>query len=124
MAPKRPVYLNLVQIRLPLPGFVSILHRVSGVLMALSIPFLIYLLDLSLRDDAGYAQALGILDHGLVKLTLMLLSWSLVHHLLAGLRYLFMDVDLGVERVAARRSSWAVLGVSVVLTLLLWGGIW
>ena len=124
MSPKRPVYLNLAQIRLPLPGFVSILHRISGVLMVLSLPFLVYLLDVSLRGDAGYVQALVVLDHTAVKLVLMILSWSLAHHVLAGIRYLLIDLDVGVARDATRRLSWAVLGGSLVLTLMLWGGLW
>ena len=118
---KRPVYLNLVQIRLPLPGFISILHRVSGVLMVLSIPFCIYLLELSLRNDAGYAAAQAMLDGVPAKLVIMLLTWSLMHHLLAGIRYLLIDLDIGVERAAARKLSWAVLGISIGLTLILWG---
>ena len=124
MSPKRPVYLNLIQIRLPLPGFVSILHRVSGVLMVLGIPFGLYLLEVSLRGDAGYAAAQAMLDGVAVKLILMVLTWSLMHHLLAGIRYLLIDLDIGVERAATRKLAWAVLGISIGLTLLLWGALW
>ena len=124
MSSKRPVYLNLTQIRLPLPGWVSILHRISGVLMVLSIPFLIYLFEVSLAGDAGHAQALAILDAVLVKLILMLLTWSLMHHLFAGIRYLLIDVEIGVQRTTTRRLSQGVLGLSVLVTLILWGFIW
>ncbi|MGB0720897.1 MAG: succinate dehydrogenase, cytochrome b556 subunit [Gammaproteobacteria bacterium] len=124
MSPKRPVYLNLIQIRLPLPGIVSIMHRISGVLMVLAIPLALYVLDLSLSGDEGYAQAVATLDAVLVKLILMVLTWSIMHHLFAGIRYLLIDIDIGVERDATRKLAWAVLAASIVMTLILWGGLW
>ncbi|MGB0712963.1 MAG: succinate dehydrogenase, cytochrome b556 subunit [Gammaproteobacteria bacterium] len=124
MSPKRPVYLNLIQIRLPLPGIVSIMHRISGVLMVLAIPLALYVLDLSLSGAEGYAQAAAILDAVLVKLILMVLTWSIMHHLFAGIRYLLIDIDIGVERDSTRKLAWGVLGASIVMTLILWGGLW
>lgn len=123
MQTTRPVYLNLFKIRLPIPGFVSILHRVSGVFMVLAIPFLVYLLDLSLSGPEGFAAAGEFLDNILVKLATLVIIWSLIHHLLAGIRYLLIDIEVGVERQAARNSAWTVLFAALVLALIVMGGV-
>lgn len=123
MHTSRPVYLNLLKIRLPIPGFVSILHRVSGVFMVLAIPFLIYVLDLSLRGPEGFAEAGAFFDNILVQLGLLVIIWSLMHHLLAGIRYLLIDIDVGVEKQAARNSAWVVLFAALVLALVVLGGV-
>ena len=121
---ERPRFLNLMKIRLPLPGVLSILHRISGVLMVLAIPFLIYLLDLSLRDAEGFSAAAGVLDMVIIKLGLAVIVWGLFHHLFAGIRYLLLDMDIGVEKQQARTSSWIVFGVSIVVALIVLGVIW
>ena len=117
----RPVYLNLLQIRLPVPGFMSILHRVSGAVLSLAIPFAIYLVDLSLRGPEGYAQAHQLLDGWLATLVLLGLFWALLHHLLAGLRYLLLDVDVGIDKPAYRQSAWAVIIAAPLLAVALLG---
>lgn len=117
----RPVYLNLLQIRLPVPGFMSILHRVSGAFLSLAIPFAIYLLDLSLRGPEGYAKAHLLLDGWFAKLVLLGLLWSLLHHFFAGIRYLLLDVDVGIDKPAYRQSAWAVLLAAPVLAAVLLG---
>lgn len=117
----RPIYLNLLQIRLPVPGFMSILHRVSGALLTLSIPFVIYVLDLSLRGPEGYAKAHVLLAGWPAKVVLLGLLWALLHHLLAGIRYLLLDVDVGIDRPRYRQSAWAVLVAAPALAVLLLG---
>lgn len=119
----RPVFLNLLQIRLPLPGIVSIGHRLSGVALVLSIPFVAHLFALSLSGPEGFARAAAILDAWPVKLLLLLLIWGLVHHLLAGLRHLAMDFHWGLEKPVARVSAIAVLGGAAAVGLLLWGAL-
>jgi succinate dehydrogenase / fumarate reductase cytochrome b subunit len=119
---KRPVHLDLIRIRLPLPGFVSILHRVSGVFLFLFAVWLLGLLDRSLVSADGYAQVRETLSHPFAKLVLFGLAWAFLHHFCAGIRYLFLDMDVGVDLAAARASSWAVLAVSIVLTLIF--GVW
>lgn len=121
---KRPVYLDLVRIRLPLPGFVSILHRVSGVVLFLFAVWLLSLLDASLRSAEGYAQFRETVGHPLAKLVLIGLGWAFLHHFCAGIRYLLMDMDIGVDLATTRASSWAVLAVSGVLTLILGAWLW
>ena len=121
---ERPRFLNLFKIRLPLPGVLSILHRVSGALMVLAIPFLVYLLDLSLRGPEGFEAAAGILDMIIIKLGVAVIIWGLFHHLFAGIRYLLLDMDIGVEKKEARASSWVVFAVSIATTLIILGVIW
>ena len=117
----RPVYLNLLQIRLPVPGFMSILHRLSGAVLSLAIPFIIYLVDLSLRGPEGYARAHQLLDGWFARLVLLGLLWALLHHFFAGLRYLLLDIDVGIDKPAYRQSAWAVIVAAPVLALALLG---
>lgn len=121
---KRPRFLDLRKIKLPLPGVVSILHRISGVSMVIAMPFALYLFDLSLRSNAGYLRALEYSDTLLFKLVATLILWSLCHHLLAGIRFLLLDLDIGVDRGQARASSVLVLLVSIVTALPFLGVIW
>ena len=104
----RPVFMNLLQIRMPVVAVLSVAHRISGVMMCMLIPFLIYALDLSLRNEQGYAQVLEILRHPFVKFMAVLVVWALSHHMLAGIRFLLIDADIGVERSSARRSAWII----------------
>jgi len=100
----------------------SIIHRLTGVLMFLSIPFFIYLLDRSLISKEGYSEAGQLLHSPLGVLVLFGLMWSLMHHLLAGVRYLLIDVDLGVDKPTARLTALVVIIAGPVLGLLLtWG---
>jgi succinate dehydrogenase / fumarate reductase cytochrome b subunit len=121
---QRPRFLDLRKIRLPLPGLVSIFHRVTGLLMVLAIPFGIYLLDLSLSSVEGYQTALGYANTLLFKFAATLILWSLTHHLFAGIRFLLLDLDVGVERHLARTSSIIVFALSLITTLLFLGTIW
>ena len=117
----RPIYLNLLQIRLPVPGFMSILHRVSGAFLVFAVPAAIYVLDLSLRGPEGYAQAHVLLGGWFARLILLGLLWALLHHLFAGIRYLLLDVDVGIDKPRYRQSAWAVLIAAPVLAVLLLG---
>jgi succinate dehydrogenase / fumarate reductase cytochrome b subunit len=118
----RPKYLSLAallfEIRLPLPGWVSILHRVSGVLLFAGTAWLLFLLDRSLQSAAGFESVRTYLAHPLVKIALLALIWSYCHHFCAGIRFLLLDVHVGVEKQAARRSGVAVIVVALVLTVL------
>jgi succinate dehydrogenase / fumarate reductase cytochrome b subunit len=121
---KRPRFLDLRKIKLPLPGIISILHRVSGICMVIAIPVGIYLFDLSLRSNESYHIAQDYSDALLFKLAATLILWSLCHHLFAGIRFLLLDLDVGVERSQARISSILILIVSIVTTLPFLGVIW
>jgi succinate dehydrogenase / fumarate reductase cytochrome b subunit len=119
----RPVYLNLLQIRQPVIAVVSILHRLSGVLLILCLPLLIYLFDLSLRNAAGFARVSALLHSGVAKGVGVVLVWVLAHHLLAGVRFLLLDFHVGVDRVSARRGAWLVHIGAALVTLLAVGAL-
>lgn len=117
----RPVFLDLTRIHMPVNALVSIAHRLSGLLLFLAIPLVIFILSLSLRDENGYAQARALLDGGAMKLLALLVWWALAHHLLAGLRFLLIDLGVGVDRDSSRRSAWLVNIVSGIALLVLGG---
>ncbi len=119
--PTRPVYLDLVRLHLPLPGWVSILHRVSGVLLFLALPVGAWALSASLASEAGFGQVVAAAASPAGKVLALGLVWAALFHFLAGLRHLAMDAHWGVHRVPARRSSLAVVTASTVLTLALAG---
>lgn len=112
-----PVFLNLFRIRFPVAAVTSIAHRISGVLLFLFFPLLVWLLDLSLQGPKGYTQALELLQPLWVRLGLALIAWSLLHHLLSGIRFLLIDIDVGVSLRTARRSAWAVNIIGFLLGL-------
>lgn len=118
----RPIYLDLTRISLPITALISIAHRISGIVLFLSMPFAIYLLDLSLSSAQGFDRAQRILSHGLVRLLVIVILWALAHHVFAGLRFLLIDIGIGVERDDARRTAWVIaVGSSVALVMI--GGI-
>jgi succinate dehydrogenase / fumarate reductase cytochrome b subunit len=126
---ERPKYLNLrailFEIRLPLPGWVSILHRVSGTLLVF--PFaawLLYMLDASLTSEARFQAILGYLRLPLVKLGMLVFIWAFCHHLCAGIRFLVLDLNRGIELAPARRSAAAVLVVGLALTAFFGAKLW
>lgn len=108
---------------MPVMAVVSILHRISGVAMVLLIPLLVYLFDLSLRDEQGFQTVLDLLRSTPVRLLEVLLVWLLAHHFFAGVRFLLLDMDWGVEKSVARKSAWLVHGAAIVVTLLIIGGL-
>jgi succinate dehydrogenase / fumarate reductase cytochrome b subunit len=125
VAKRRPVYLNLPRIRLPLPGVVSILHRVSGAaLFVFGIPLLLAGIEGSLASPESYAQLKAAAAHPLAKMMLLGFGWAFLHHFCAGIRYLLLDVHTGIELGPARRSSVIVLVVSLALTLAVGVRLW
>ena len=104
----RPFYLNLLKIHLPVTGYVSILHRISGLLMFLAIPFFVYLLDISVQGSDGFNRAAQILQMPLIQVLSLLLLWSIIHHLFAGIRFLLTDFDIGLEKKQATLYAWFV----------------
>lgn len=117
----RPVYLNLLKIRQPVTAIVSIGHRISGVLLFLSIPLMIWMLDRSLQGEEGFQAVAALLDQPLLKILLLLMAWAGTHHFFAGIRFLLIDVDWGVDLATARRTAAIVniLGVAAVLIALM-----
>jgi succinate dehydrogenase / fumarate reductase cytochrome b subunit len=124
MNKKRPKHLALHLIKLPLPGFVSILHRVSGMALFLALPLLLLMLQYSLRSIETYTELMDVLAQPLAKLVMLGLSWAFLHHLCAGLRYLAIDMHWISNLAQARNSSRVVMFVSLALTVLLWARLW
>lgn len=122
MSKGRPKYLDLFKIKLPVPGLVSILHRISGLALFLFLPFLLWLFQSSLTAPDSYVRYRAVLANPLVKLILIGLLWAFLHHLLAGLRFLALDLHYGTELPTARATSWLVLVTAIVLTAIL--GVW
>jgi succinate dehydrogenase / fumarate reductase cytochrome b subunit len=120
----RPKNLALHTIKLPLSGYVSILHRISGAVLFFALPLLLFLLDQSLRSIETYTNLTASLAHPLLKLVLLGLLWAFLHHFCAGLRYLGIDLHLLSKLPAARASSKWVFAVSLTLTIVLGVRLW
>jgi len=131
-APKRPEFRNinaftdLPTYRLPPAGWVSILHRISGALMFLLLPFIIWMFDMSVSSEISFAKfkfafnvGLGFVPGWFMKLLALALIWAYLHHLIAGIRHLYMDVQHAVSKEFGRSSALATLGLSIALTLVL-----
>ena len=117
----KPVYRNiglaqLIKYRLPWDGKVSILHRISGSVLFLMLPFLLYLFDQSLASELSYQQFQAIMSHFLVKIICLGLIWAFLHHFCAGIRYLLLDLEIGVEKADANRSAIVVFFLGLALT--------
>jgi len=120
---KRPEFRNIhitqiVGYRLPAPGMVSIMHRVSGALMFLLLALVIWLLELSLGSELSFVRLKDVAAQWWAKLIFLVLVWALLHHLAAGIRYLLLDLHVGIEKAASVKSALAVFAVSLPLTLL------
>ncbi|MBA2412038.1 MAG: succinate dehydrogenase, cytochrome b556 subunit [Burkholderiaceae bacterium] len=119
----RPQFRNLnfpllLTYRLPLAGWVSIMHRISGAMLFLALPLLLWMLDLSLISELSFERLRGIASGFLVKLVLLFLIWGFFHHLIAGVRYLLLDLHIGIDLKSSRASAMAVYAVSLPLTLI------
>lgn len=115
---KRPKNLNLLKIHQPVTAVVSILHRVSGVILFLLIPMLIYLLAYSLSSESNYIQLQSFFSTSSIVWITLPVVLALIHHFFAGIRFLFLDLDIGVSLKPARQSAWAVLALVIVFITL------
>jgi succinate dehydrogenase / fumarate reductase cytochrome b subunit len=124
MVNRRPRYLNLFRIKLPLPGVVSFLHRVSGALLFVAIPLFLAVFQLTLDSAETFEQVRQGFGNLLTKMVLILLLWGFLHHFFAGLRFIAMDMGFGMELDKTRRNSWLVFAFSLTLTALIGGWLW
>jgi succinate dehydrogenase / fumarate reductase cytochrome b subunit len=128
---ERPVIRNIhitqiLSYRLPIAGILSILHRVSGVVMFVLLPFVIWMFDASLSSEISYGgfrsvfiAGVGVLPGWLFKLVALGLIWAFLHHLLAGVRHLWMDATHSVTMAHGQWSAIAAFAASLLLTALL-----
>jgi succinate dehydrogenase / fumarate reductase cytochrome b subunit len=112
---QRPFFLDLLAIRLPIGGVVSILHRASGAFLSLAVPCLLYTLMLSLRSPEDFVRVSDFFSGGPGWLIGLGALWALLHHFLAGLRHLGFDIGWGEGRERARRTAWLTLGAALAL---------
>jgi len=115
----RPVYLNLFQIRLPVGGVVSILHRVSGTLLVLALPFALWMFARSLESAQRFAAVQELVRAVPARWVLCIVLLGLGHHLLAGIRHLLLDLHVGMSRGGARLGGWLVLMLDGVVAVAL-----
>lgn len=115
----RPVYLNLIKIKLPISGIISIFHRLTGLLLFVAIPVSLYLLQLSITDLESFNTVTSLMLHPISRFLILLVIWSFVHHFITGMRFLFIDLEFFLDRNAARSSSWAVVVIEAIVMLLI-----
>lgn len=121
---KRPLWYNLNPLNLPVPGLVSIFHRISGVALFAGLIWFLFLLDMSLASEAGFARFRAYVGHPVVKVFMLGFLWAYLHHLCAGVRHLLLDIQIGVQLRAARRSALAVFVASLALVALIGASLW
>ena len=130
--PKRPEFRNINALtdlptyRLPAAGWVSLLHRVSGAIMFLLMPFIIWMFDKSVSSEYSYAKftsafniGLGFVPGVLIKLVVLALIWAYLHHFIAGVRHLWMDINHAVSKEFGKSSAVVTLALSLGLTAIL-----
>jgi succinate dehydrogenase / fumarate reductase, cytochrome b subunit len=124
-ASARPKYYDLNLLNLPAPGLVSIFHRITGVAMFLFlIPLVLWVFQATLANEAGFAMWKGYYANFFVKLVVVGFVWSFIHHLFAGVRYLLLDLHIGVHKEPAQASAKWVLGLGIVATAIVAARIW
>ncbi|KLT73309.1 succinate dehydrogenase [Neisseria arctica] len=121
---QRPVFLELPNIRLPIPGIVSILHRISGVILFVSLPLLLCFLAGTLSSESAFETYQNVVSNPLVKLVLIGLLWAYLHHSIAGIRFLLLDAHKGLELETARLTAKVVFVSALVLTVILGAWLW
>ncbi len=114
---QKPKFLNLVQIAMPVTAVASILHRLSGLLLALFLPVFIYGFYLSTQGKTQFDQLMGYFENPGIQILLIILVWTITHHVFAGIRYLLIDIELGVSLSTARMSAWIVNIAAIAVTL-------
>ena len=111
----RPKNLDLMSIKFPVAAIMSVGHRVSGILLFLATPYFLYLLQLSLISETGYHLAIDALQGPVVNIIAFAFIWIFAHHILAGIRYFLLDLDVGLDKQMAQQTALAVIIGGVVI---------
>ncbi|MHB8346108.1 MAG: succinate dehydrogenase, cytochrome b556 subunit [Acidiferrobacterales bacterium] len=114
---KRPVYLNLLKIRLPVGGVVSIVHRISGVLLVAMLPVSVYLLQRTLASRRAFEHVASVMARPPARAGLLIVLWLFGQHFFAGIRHLLMDMDIATSRKAGRIGAWLVFAASAAVVV-------
>jgi succinate dehydrogenase / fumarate reductase, cytochrome b subunit len=120
----RPKYYDLNLAHLPPPGIVSIIHRISGALLFLSIPVFLYLLQGTLTSEQEFLRWKAVLAHPLCKLVAIGMGWMYFHHFFAGIRYLLLDLHVGIDKEPARMSANIVIALGLIAAAAFGVSIW
>jgi succinate dehydrogenase / fumarate reductase cytochrome b subunit len=115
---KRPVYLNLFKIRLPVGGILSILHRATGAFLVLLLPIALYILQRSLQDQTAYAEIAAQAATPVGRLVVLVIVWVFAQHFFSGVRHLLLDVGVGDSKPAARRNAWLAFAASLSVVVI------
>lgn len=121
---KRPVYLNLLQIRLPVGGVLSILHRVTGALLVLLLPFALYILDRSLQNPVAFGEIATRFKSLEGRIVLLIIVWAFSQHFMSGLRHLLLDIGIGDSKATARLNAWLAFAATGFIVLLTGACLW
>ncbi len=121
---KRPVNLDLSTIHVPLPAYVSITHRITGVMLFVGVGILLWMLDVSLTSAEGFAKVQECLDSFFAKLIVCGVVSAFIYHTVAGIRHLIMDMGYGETLEGGVKGAKAVAVVSAVLIVIAGGWIW
>jgi len=122
---RRPQYRNIhvsqiLQYRLPIAGMMSILHRISGAAMFLTLPLIVWLFDISITSELSYAQLIEVTESVPAKLVLCGLAWAFIHHFMGGIRHLVNDMHIGITKEASPLMAKGFLAASLVVSLVAW----
>ena len=115
---KRPKNFNLLSVKFPMSAVMSVGHRAAGILLFLLLPYLLYLLQLSLNNETDFLLVKEQLQSPIAKFFSLIIIWSLVHHFLAGIRYFLLDIDVGIEKHLAQKTAVFVMAGSFMIVIL------
>lgn len=124
MNKKRPVNLDLSSLRYPPMAIASILHRISGVVLFLLLPIMLFIFGQSMHSEESFVQIKSALIHPCYKLILWAFGTALIYHVLAGMRHMIMDLGFGEQLSTGRRTAVLVIALAVILTIFLGFWIW
>ncbi|MCE0722400.1 MULTISPECIES: succinate dehydrogenase, cytochrome b556 subunit [Legionella] len=124
MNKKRPVNLDLGSLKFPPMAIASILHRISGVVLFLLLPIMLYIFGQSVQSEEAFIQVKDLLSHPVYKVVVWAFGAAMIYHLLAGIRHLVMDMGFGEHLDAGRRSAVLVIILAIILSIFLGFWIW
>ena len=114
---------QILTYRLPAAGVMSILHRISGAGLFLLLPFLIYLLDMSLKSPTHFSKISEFISHPIAFVAISGIIWAVIHHFLAGIRHLMLDMHIGLSNESTTKWGFGITGVAITLSVISWLGL-
>jgi succinate dehydrogenase / fumarate reductase cytochrome b subunit len=114
---------QILTYRLPAAGIMSILHRISGAGLFLILPFLIYLLDMSLKSSSDFSKVSELISNPLIFIIISGIIWAVIHHFLAGIRHLMLDFHIGLSNESTTKWGFSITGIALALSVISWLGL-